>query len=186
MVEAIERLNPAEDCALLVAIDGCGNSGKSTLAHSIVRLLPGANVVHFDDFYRPMPDEVRQGLSPSEGYDLFFDWQRLRDQVLELVRQGQPFRYQRFDWSTGRLAQWIDVEGRGPIIVEGVYATRPQLRDFYDLTVFVNTSRAECMRRAIKRGENETHEINRWRASEDWYLKHCDPATYSDLVVSGE
>lgn len=38
---------------LLVGIDGCGGSGKSTFAKEIAKLSPQITIVHMDDFYLP-------------------------------------------------------------------------------------------------------------------------------------
>jgi uridine kinase len=89
----------ARDGFALISIDGPGGSGKSTLAAEVAdRLSPErAAVVHGDDFYRPMPAEERLLLSPQEGYDRYFDWQRLRDQVLIPLASGTAAQYQRYD-----------------------------------------------------------------------------------------
>jgi uridine kinase len=178
LVDKTERL-------VLVAIDGCGASGKSTLAARLASQAPASAVVHFDDFYRPLEDTQRRSLSAADGYEQFFDWQRLREQVLQPLRQGQPGRYERYDWPTGQLAEWHTVLPSGVVLVEGVYTTRPELRDLYDLTVFVETSREECLRRARARSENTDEDIERWRRSEDWYLANVGPADRADIVVPG-
>lgn len=69
------------------------------------RPAPGrATVVHGDDFYRPMAHGDRLLLSPQDGYDRYFDWQRLRDRVLVPLASGSAARYQRYDWPTGQVA----------------------------------------------------------------------------------
>jgi hypothetical protein len=91
----------------VIAIDGPGGSGKSTLAAELSARMEGrgqVTVVHGDDFYRPMAAGGRLLVSPWDGYRLYFDWQRLRDQVLAPLVAGTPGRYQRYDWPTGVLA----------------------------------------------------------------------------------
>jgi uridine kinase len=45
---------------LLVAIDGGGGAGKSTLARNLADALGDATIVQMDDFYRPMPAAERR------------------------------------------------------------------------------------------------------------------------------
>lgn len=39
---------------LLIAIDGCGGAGKSTAATELAFKLGDSQIVHIDDFYKPM------------------------------------------------------------------------------------------------------------------------------------
>src|SRR5262249_21347886 len=66
----------------IVAVDGGSGSGKTTLAGTAAELLDGCPIVHIDDFYRPMGEQEREHLDAEQGYHRYFDWQRLRDQVL--------------------------------------------------------------------------------------------------------
>jgi uridine kinase len=62
-------------------------------------------------------------------------------QVLDPLRVGRAGRYQRWDWATDVSAEWHDVPAGGVVIIEGVSATRKDLSDRWDLTVWVSTSR---------------------------------------------
>ncbi len=121
---------------LLVGIDGQGGSGKSTLAKDLASLLPDATVVEFDDFYRPARERQRKTRGDEIGGD--FDWRRLRDQVLEPLAAGKTARYQRYDWGDDQLAEWHAISPGGVVLVEGNYTTRPELRTYYDLTIWVD------------------------------------------------
>jgi uridine kinase len=174
----------------LVSIDGPGGAGKSTLAAALAERLGGtqqAAVVHGDDFYRPMPAEERLLLSPQEGYCQYFDWQRLRDQVLVPLASGRAARYQRYDWPTGALApcELRHVPRSGTVIVEGVYTARPELAGYYDLTVLVEAPRDVCLRRLRERGHDHGpgNWNERWRAAEEHYLAATRPGTRLDLAV---
>jgi len=172
--------------APVVALDGPGRGGKTTLANQLLEAKPGLHVVHMDDFYRPMPDAERAGLSPDEGYHRYFDWERLRDDVLEPLRLGGSVIYRRYDWATGGLGETVQVEPNAIVLVEGVYASRPELRNYYDLVIFLTADRDECLRRARVSGENSEDWIMRWRAAEDFYLDHVHPQAHADLVIRGE
>ncbi|MER5762709.1 uridine kinase [Streptomyces sp. NPDC002082] len=185
VAEALLRLPPARRATRLLAVDGAGGSGKTTLATAVAARLDGAAVVHVDDFYRPMPEHEREQLDAEQGYQRYFDWERLRDQVLIPLRADRAARYQLYDWSTGRLGAWREVAAGIVVIVEGVYSARPELTPHYDLTAYVDTPRDVCLQRVRARGENSEEWILRWRAAEDHYLRTTWPRTRADLLVRG-
>jgi hypothetical protein len=85
---------PGLTCKAL-AIDGPGGAGKSTLAARVSEELGGVAIVHTDDF---------------ASWENQFDWyRRLLDQLLRPLAEGQPVRYQRFDWERNVLAEWHEV-----------------------------------------------------------------------------
>ena len=176
----------------LVAIDGPGGSGKSTLAAELAERLGGLGqitIVHGDDFYRPMAAEDRLLLSPQDGYIQYFDWQRLRDQVLIPLAARTAGQYQRYDWPAGALAagEVHHVPRSGVVIVEGVYTARPELAGYYDLTVWVDTPWETCMRRLDERGHDHGagNWSERWRAAEEHYIATTQPGTRLDQAVKG-
>lgn len=172
---------------LVVAIDGLGGAGKSTLADALRARLNDASIVLGDDFYRPMDAGARAGLGPREGYERYFDWQRLAEEVLDPLSRGRAAVYRRYDWSRDRLGDDpVEVQPRGVILVEGVYSARPELRGYVDLAIYVETPRAERERRLRARGQDEAGWIARWMAAEEWYEREHRPRERADLVVRGD
>jgi len=192
LVDTLERAQDIADAAraradetTIIAIDGPGGSGKTTLAATVAEVLDGATVIQGDDFYRPMPDHEREQLDAQQGYQHYFDWQRLRDHVLAPLRAGRPARYQRFDWATGTLTDWHEISPGLTVIVEGVYAARPELAPYYHLITYVDTPREVCLRRMRARGQQSEEWITRWRAAEDFYLQTTWPQARAHLLVRG-
>ncbi|MET9617444.1 uridine kinase family protein [Kitasatospora indigofera] len=185
VADGLLELSHTRGSSRILAIDGTGGSGKTTLAAAVAGHLDGADVVHVDDFYRPMPDHEREQLDAEQGYHRYFDWERLRDQVLIPLRNGGAARYQLYDWATERLGAWREIAPGTLVIVEGVYAARPELAPYYHFTAYVDTPRDVCLRRVRARGENPEEWIERWRAAEDHYLHTTWPRTRAGLVVRG-
>ena len=136
----------------VIALDGPSAAGTSTLGADLgVRL--SASVVAGDDFYRDMPEEQRWALTAAQGVEEYFDWQRLRHEVLEALRAGRSARYRPFSWlpEGGLEERWVRVDPTPIIVLEGVYTARPQLRDLVDLAVPVETATEERQRRLTVR-----------------------------------
>ncbi len=177
---------------IVVAIDGAGGAGKSTLAEGIRTKLarasqnPSADVatIRVDDFYRPLHDDERAVRDAEYGYRRYFDWESIRDTIVAL-RAGRGARYQPYDWVSGERRGWSEIAPKPIVLTEGVYSSRPELRDLIDLAIFVETPRATRLARMKARAQNDTRWIERWMAAEDWYLEHINPAGAANLVVAG-
>jgi uridine kinase len=169
---------------ILIGIDGLGGAGKTSLSGAIAGARPDVQVVHGDDFYGPEQRDWRSWTA-EQGYQRYFDHQRLRAELVEPLRLGRPGRFQRYDWGQNALGEWIDVAPHGLVVVEGVYLLRPQLRRAWDLSVFVEVPRDLRAARLHARGQNEPGWIERWMAAEDYYEQVHDPAGLADLVVPG-
>ena len=176
--------NRSSTC-LMVAIDGRSAAGKSTLANRLTERLPGSVIVRGDDFYRVMDDNIRFHLDPRQGYEQDFDWQRLRREALEPLRRGERARYRRYDWNTGRLGELAVIEPAPVVLSEGVYMTRPELRDLFDVIVWVGTPADLRQRRQVARPEDSPAWIDRWHRAEDHYVVSHRPDLSADLVASG-
>lgn len=169
---------------VMVAIDGMSAAGKSTLASLVVEKLPDAELIRGDDFYRVMDNDARFALSPDEGFNQDFDWQRLRHEVLEPLRAGRTARFQRYDWRTGQLGGWAEFRPAPVVVAEGVYMSRPEFHDIFDLVVWVDTSPdTRAVRQSLR--DDPAEWVARWDAAERYYVDHHGPMDKADLVVHG-
>lgn len=175
---------PLGDRPTLVCIDGLGGAGKSTLAEAVARERPDVLVVHGDDFYGPQASDWRTW-TPQQGYERYFDHERLEAQLLRPLTSGGRAIFQRYDWSANALADWVEVDPAGLVIVEGVYLLRSRLRRYWDLAIYVDAARDLRQHRMHARGQNEVGWINRWAAAEDYYESVERPSDFADIIVSG-
>ncbi len=154
-----------------VGVDGFGAAGKTTLAAAIARVLPGAEVVHVDDFARP-----------SVG-----TWERERfvAQVLTPLRAGRPGRYQRWDWASDAGAEWHEVPLGVPVVVEGVSSTDERLGVPWDVQVWVEADREVRLARALERDGEAMLErwLHDWMPSEERYAAAQRPRERADFWV---
>lgn len=172
---------------VVVGIDGRSGSGKSTLARELAVHIPlPVAIVEGDDFYSDIADDERAALSPADGYEQYFDWRRLKSQVLEPLREGNSqLRYQQYDWRRAAMGNWVETKEPAVVIVEGVYTLRPSLRDMFDVTVYVRTNDALRLQRQVHRAENSKEWIARWEAAEEYYESQFEPWQDADFTVIG-
>jgi phosphoribulokinase len=169
---------------LLVGVDGLGGSGKSTLAGVLHDAPQVSAVVSGDDFYGPEV-EGWAGLTPEQGYERFFDHERLAHQVLGPLSRRHTAWYQRYDWQRNVLGEWTEIRAVNVIVVEGVYLLRPDLRRYWDLSVFVDAPWEVRLARQVARGENTVEAIRLWMDAEKYYERVCEPRAHADLVLRG-
>jgi len=139
-----------------------------------------------DDFYleslaRPCGTER----IPQVGAN--YDWHRLWRQVLLPLSNDEPARYQRYDWPTDALAEWICVQPRGLVVIEGIYSTRAELRHFYDYRVFVDCPRELRITRGVARDGEEARDRweDVWCPAEVAYIDEHAPQHHANLVIDG-
>ena len=192
VVEHLRTVEPDE--LRLVCIEGPGGAGKSTLAAAVAARCRAQHpahitVVHGDDFFGPVERRWLDGHtprqeSPSDGYGVFAH-ARLRRELLDPLRAGERARYQRYEWASDSLAEWLSAPPQGLVLVEGAYVLRRHLRHYWDEALFVRTPPSVRHARLHARRQNASGWIERWVAAEDAYLAAEDPAAAADLIVDG-
>ena len=154
-----------------VGIDGKGAAGKTTLAAAVAAVLPGAVVVHVDDFARPA----------------VATWERHRfvAEVLTPLAAGGPARYVRWDWDTDAPGGWGEVPVGVPVVVEGVSSTDVRLGVPWDVTLWLEVPESVRLERAIDRDGEAMREqwVARWMPEEDAYEAAQRPQERVDAVV---
>jgi uridine kinase len=144
---------------LLLGIAGGTGSGKTTLAEAIVRSLPvrRAALIQHDWYYID-----RSHLAPRERSGVNFDEPSALDNArlvddLRALKGGRAVECPRYDFSTHtRERTTRRVEPRAVVIVEGIllYAV-PEVRDLFDLRLFVDTDDDIRLLRRIRRDMEE-------------------------------
>jgi len=181
----VEKLTPllaaAPDGPVLVGLDGCCGSGKTTLAGLLAQRLPGCTVLHTDDYYLPLdrrtPDWIH---TPAANMDL----DRLRAEVLDPARAGQPFRTRAYSCRLGRYLDPAEHRPGALVLVEGSYSHHPALADRYDLRIFLRCSPAEQARRLQAReGDRYPLFVQRWIPLEEGYFARYRIPEQADLVL---
>jgi uridine kinase len=156
----------------IIAVDGPGGAGKTTLAAWLAEELRATAVIHTDEF---------------ASWDNPLDWwPALIDQALKPLAAGAVARYQPTVWA-GEARAPIVIEPGGTVLLEGVSAARSAFRPYLAYTIWVETERAVRLQRGIDRdGEDSRAQWERWMDEEDDYVARERPSEHVDVVLPGD
>jgi molybdenum cofactor guanylyltransferase len=185
-----ERQTAVPGPPVVVAVDGPSCAGKSILATAL-GLRSGAAVVEGDDFYRHTLPRLtvaqREAMSDAAVVDAVIDWERLRAEALQPLRARQSVTFQPYDWDVddGRLAPPKIIPPADVIIVEGVYAARPELSDLVDIAVYLGVDPQVRASRYAARG-NDPDWQRFWERGEAHYFRAVRPAASYDIRLDDQ
>ncbi len=172
LLEAIRFAEvPAGMNTRIVAVDGPGGAGKSTLARRLAHDLE-APVIHTDDF-----------ASWENPVDW---WPELLELALEPLAAGRPARYQPTRWGDEERRP-IVVEPTEIVVLEGVTASRQEFQPYLAYSIWIETPRELRVQRGLERdGAEARAQWERWMKAEDRYIEQERPAERADVVVRGD
>jgi uridine kinase len=185
-----ERQAAASGSPVVIAIDGPSCAGKSILATALA-LRSGAAVVEGDDFYRHTLPRLtvpqREAMSDAAVADAVIDWERLRAEALQPLRARQSVTFQPYDWDAddGRLAPPKIIPPADVIIVEGVYAARPEFSDLVDIAVYLGVDPQVRASRYAARG-NDPDWQRFWERGEAHYFRAVRPTASYDIRLDDQ
>lgn len=173
---------PSKGKTKLVAIDGRGGSGKSSLARELIAHAPAFKLLSVDAF----PCTPQQHPWHPLGTQTWVDWERLRDEALLPLSRGADATYLRTPWWKAQTPGPTEtILSGGTVIVEGCYALRRELRDLYALRIWVECPVNEAMENAIRRdGEASRRSwVEAYVPNESAYIAAQHPDRAADIVV---
>jgi uridine kinase/CTP:molybdopterin cytidylyltransferase MocA len=179
------------DRPVVIAIDGPSCSGKSILA-TAVALRSGASVLEGDDFYRDTLPSLsaaqREAMSDAAVVDAVIDWERLRDEGQLPLRAGHPATFLPYDWNAndGRLAPPRIIPAAEVIILEGVYAARPELAELIDLAVYLGADPGLRADRYAEREADDPDWQRFWERGERYYFSVVRPPASFDIQLDDQ
>ncbi len=169
-----------EKGSVTVAIDGNSGAGKSTLAKILSQLFD-CNVFHADDFFLPLEKRTPERLGEVGGN---MERERFREEICEKLRENKPFSYRPFNCSAMALGTPVEVQPKKINILEGAYCMHPELREYYDIKVFLSVSPAEQSTRILERngGFMLRRFLEEWIPMENAYFAGMKVREACDLV----
>ncbi|MGB7444527.1 MAG: hypothetical protein WA919_25965 [Coleofasciculaceae cyanobacterium] len=174
----------------IIAIDGRGGAGKSTLARAIQSKYLGLVHVEFDAFHLP--------LAEVQDFE-HFDITRILNQLIIPFQEEQPLiSYQRYNWgylqgrSDGLDEELVSIGPANGVILEGCGTFHPKLLPHFALKIWIDIPLEIARERGISRdiheyGLDEANVHSLWSDWEVWQerlIRQNNPADYADIIVS--
>lgn len=160
--------------APVVVIDGPSGAGKSSLADLLVRRFPGSGrprLVRMDDLYPGW-----------DGLDAASD--ALGRELLEPLARAGVGGWRRWDWEADRAAEWHEVAGPAPVVVEGCGTLAAANVRRAHLAVWLDADDALRKARALDRdGATFASHWDQWQSAFDRYLARERPRENAGLVL---
>jgi uridine kinase len=192
LAEISERVLARGGGRLRVGVDGFTAAGKTSFGHELAQLISaqGRPVLRasLDDFKKPWRDRHLYDRESGEGYYRnAFDY----DAVVRLLLEpaGPDGTGECVLCAIDPLTQ-VDhrdvVTPAAPdavLIVDGVFAFRPEIDDWWDYRIWLAIDEETSVRRGGHRDGNEAVHRDRYLVAERLYLSEADPVRLVDAVV---
>ncbi len=179
----------------IIGIAGGTASGKTTVASRLyeeTKKYGSVNVIRIDDYYKD-----QSNLSLEERRKTNFDHPSAYDKDLLVkhlndLKKGISINKPTYDFTISTRSNIVEkIEPCNVIIVEGIMAFAiPELRDMYDIKIFVDTPDdirfiRRLSRDIEKRGRTVDNVINQYLSTvRPMHLSFVEPSkVYADLIV---
>ena len=179
---------------ILVGVAGGSGSGKTTVANNLVKAFKAedAALVEQDAYYRELINmTMEEKAKVNFDHPDSIEFELLRKH-LESLKNGESIERPIYDFTThSRKEGKVKINPSKIIIVEGILIFAvPEIRELFDMKIFVDTDADEMILRRIERDMNE-----RGRSLESvrdqylatvkpMYLEFCEPSKrYADIII---
>ena len=179
---------------ILVGVAGGSGSGKTTVANNLVKAFKAedAALVEQDAYYRELINmTMEEKAKVNFDHPDSIEFELLRKH-LESLKNGESIERPIYDFTThSRKEGTVKINPSKIIVVEGILIFAvPEIRELFDVKIFVDTDTDEMILRRIERDMNE-----RGRSLESvrdqylatvkpMYLEFCEPSKrYADIII---
>ncbi|MGL4403210.1 MAG: uridine kinase [Fusobacteriaceae bacterium] len=179
---------------IIIGVAGGSGSGKTTVAHNLVKAFSReeAILVEQDAYYKELSDlTIDERATTNFDHPDAIEFELMKQHLIDL-KKGTPIERPTYDFKThSRKEEKITLNPSKIIIVEGilVFAVK-EIRDLFDVKIFVDTDADEML---LRRLERDIHERGRSFDSvknqylstvKPMYLEFCEPSKrYADVII---
>jgi len=177
-------------------VDG---AGKTTFADELARVLEAMDrrVIRasVDGFHNSASIRYRRGRTSPEGFFAdSYNYEQLRAALLDPLSPRGTGRYRTavFDHrSDSPVSMPEKAADSGAILVfDGIFLHRPELRRYWDFSIFLDVGFDVSIPRGAQRGEGsadvEAPENRRYVEGQKIYLRDCEPRKFATVTVNNE
>lgn len=180
-----------------VAIDGPDGAGKTHFADQLAGVLHSRHSqatvrVSIDGFHNRRAVRYQQGRdSPLGFWTDSYDYERFRRDVLEPFAPAgsRQFRRASYSHATDEILHPEPeiAEPSAVLLVDGIFLQRVELREQWDLTVFLDATFIQTAQRmALRDGtpsDPEDPRMRRYVEGQREYFRQCDPQQRADILI---
>jgi len=189
------RKRSAKERPFIVAIDGLGGAGKSTVANKLAEELQSictVELIHIDNHI--VESNKRYNTGHSEWYEYYYlqwDVELLKNNMLLPLHNNNlqlrlPFYNQSADTVNDRK---IQLETNSILMIEGVFLLRHEWRNLYDYRLFLDIPRTVREERVLLRdayiGDFQAR-LNKYQRrywpAEEYYLEKENPLAVANKI----
>lgn len=185
---------------VIVAVDGIDGAGKTTFADGLAEVFAEAGSAVYrasiDGFHRPRAERYERGRHSPDGYYRdSFDYATFRRVLIDPFRDGAQtsgttgFQLAAFDVVRDAPveSQWVTAPRDAVLVVDGIFLHRPELRELWDWSVWLDVPEAvACMRMALRDGSDPDPAAPanaRYRQGQAIYLREAQPGAAASAIV---
>ncbi len=198
--EVCEQINARDKPhPLRIAIDGVDAAGKTTFANELALSMKGQREIirsSVDAFHNSKDIRYRKGSLSSLGYYMdSFDYPQIINNLLRpLGPEGsRSYKTTGFDHYTDQPVESIpqNAPDGAVLLFDGIFLLRPELRPFWDFTIFLQVPFSVTLSRALERDQEDLGDqellrqqyVKRYIPGQELYLREVRPGELADIVI---
>ncbi len=164
-----------------LAVEGGSASGKTTLSKLIEKLYD-CTIFHMDDFFLRLEQRTAERFAEVGGN---VDRERFSEEVLQPLINGEIVNYRRFNCQSMRIEEGVQISPKKLTVIEGAYSMHPELKDYYNYSVFLDIYEGLQKKRIEKRNTPELAKrfFNEWIPLEKVYFEKMNVKERCDTVI---
>lgn len=185
---------------VIVAVDGIDGAGKTVFADGLAAVFAEDGSAVFrasiDDFHRPRAERHARGRTSPQGFYLdSFDYATFRRVLVDPFRAGRQtaaatgFQLAAFDVDRDAPIEsaWVTAPRDAVLIVDGIFLHRPELRDLWDWSVWLDVPVDVAFQRMAERDGSDPDFLApsnaRYRNGQDLYQRAAGPRVAASAIV---
>lgn len=182
-----------KDC-ILIGVAGGSGSGKTTVANNLVKAFESevTTLLEQDAYYRELTNmTLEEKAKVNFDHPNSIEFELLKKHI-EALKNGESIERPIYDFTThSRKEGTVKINPSKIIVVEGILIFAvPEIRELFDVKIFVDTDTDEMILRRIERDMNERGRSfesikNQYLTTvKPMYLEFCEPSKrYADIII---
>src|SRR5690606_2957573 len=185
---------------VIVAVDGIDGAGKTTFADGLADVFRDSGAAAFrasiDGFHSPRAERYARGRTSPEGfYRDSYDYATFRRVLIDPFRDGAQtgattgFQLAAFDVARDAPveSEWVTGPLDAVLIVDGIFLHRPELRDLWDWSLWLDVPFEVAYERMAQRDGADPDPTARSNAryvlGQELYLREAAPKAAASVIV---